>query len=123
MLYLRTMTFFWLQIEVKYYPVQLQGATKGLLTAPFFLNPERLLTQLEIIYDIHFEKGVGLDVHGLSDIELLQAADFSFAMRNAFNSTNANAHYITGSNQENAVLKTIEHILSLQGNRLSHEPS
>lgn len=60
---------------------------------------------------------------GLSDIELLQAADFSFAMRNAFNSTKAAAHYITGSNQENAVLKTIEHILSLQGNRISHEPS
>lgn len=52
---------------------------------------------------------------GLNDVELLAAADFSFAMRGAFAATKSAARYITGSNDENAVLQTIQQILSIQG--------
>ncbi|WP_455814855.1 Cof-type HAD-IIB family hydrolase [Pseudomonas graminis] len=51
---------------------------------------------------------------GYNDIELLAEADFSFAMRNAFDETKAAARFVTGSNDENAVLETIKRILSLQ---------
>ncbi|WP_392565276.1 HAD family hydrolase [Utexia brackfieldae] len=51
---------------------------------------------------------------GYNDLELLAAADYSFAMRNAFAETQAAAQFITGSNEEQAVLSTIERILALQ---------
>ena len=51
---------------------------------------------------------------GYNDIELLSEAEYSFAMRNAFDETKKVANFITGSNDENAVLNTIKRILSLQ---------
>lgn len=51
---------------------------------------------------------------GLNDIELMHAGDFSFAMRNAFDQTKHAARYITGTNDENSVLNTIEQFISLQ---------
>lgn len=52
---------------------------------------------------------------GYNDIELMACADFSFAMRNAFDETKAVANYITRSNDEDGVLHTILQILALQG--------
>lgn len=51
---------------------------------------------------------------GLNDLELLAAADFSFAMRNAFPEVQEIARYITGSNDEQAVLTTMDQIIRLQ---------
>ena len=51
---------------------------------------------------------------GYNDIELLTEAEYSFAMRNAFDETKAVANFITGTNDENAVLNTIRRILVLQ---------
>lgn len=51
---------------------------------------------------------------GYNDIELLAEAEYSFAMRNAFDKTKAAANFITRSNDENAVLHTIKHLLQLQ---------
>ncbi len=51
---------------------------------------------------------------GFNDIELMECADFSFAMRNAFDETKAVANYITRSNDEDAVMHTILQILALQ---------
>lgn len=52
---------------------------------------------------------------GYNDLELMTCGEFSFAMRNGFPETKAAARYICGSNAENAVLQTIEQLLSLQG--------
>jgi len=51
---------------------------------------------------------------GYNDIELLAMAEYSFAMRNAFDDTKAAANFITGYNDESAVQHTIKRILSLQ---------
>ena len=51
---------------------------------------------------------------GYNDLELLAEAEYSFAMRNAFEETKAAAHFITGSNDDNAVQETIKRILALQ---------
>ncbi len=51
---------------------------------------------------------------GFNDLELLAAAEYSFAMRNAFEETKAAARFVTGSNDENAVQETIKRILALQ---------
>lgn len=51
---------------------------------------------------------------GLNDIELLEQADYSFAMRNALGETKAVAKFITGQNNESAVMKTIQLMLELQ---------
>ncbi|MCX8656736.1 Cof-type HAD-IIB family hydrolase [Gilliamella sp. B2894] len=51
---------------------------------------------------------------GYNDIELLEQAQYSFAMRNAFEETKAKAKFITGYNRDSAVLKTIQLILTLQ---------
>lgn len=51
---------------------------------------------------------------GINDIELLEQADFSFAMRNAFDETKAVAKFINGLNDESAVMKTIQLMLGLQ---------
>lgn len=51
---------------------------------------------------------------GYNDIELLSEAEYSFAMRNAFDETKAVANFITGFNDESAVLKTIKRLLVLQ---------
>lgn len=51
---------------------------------------------------------------GLNDIELMTRAAWSFAMRNAFDETKQAARYITGSNEEDAVMTTIAQILNLQ---------
>ncbi|OCG03108.1 HAD-IIB family hydrolase [Gilliamella sp. wkB112] len=51
---------------------------------------------------------------GYNDIELLEQAEYSFAMRNAFDETKAVAKFITGYNDDNAVLNTIRQLLVLQ---------
>lgn len=51
---------------------------------------------------------------GYNDIELMSRGSYSFAVRNAVQEIKDAANYITRSNEEDAVLKTILHILSLQ---------
>ncbi len=51
---------------------------------------------------------------GFNDIELMERADFSFAMRNAFEETKNAANYITRSNDEDGVMHTILQFLELQ---------
>lgn len=51
---------------------------------------------------------------GFNDIELMERAHFSFAMRNAFEETKNAANYITRSNDEDAVMHTIMQFLALQ---------
>lgn len=51
---------------------------------------------------------------GYNDIELLAEAEYSFAMLNAFDETKTVANFITGYNDDNAVLHTIKRILILQ---------
>ncbi|MGX7163297.1 HAD-IIB family hydrolase [Enterococcus massiliensis] len=52
---------------------------------------------------------------GLNDIELMESAKYSFAMSNAFDQIKEVAAFVTKSNDENGVLKTIESILEIQG--------
>lgn len=51
---------------------------------------------------------------GLNDLELMNRATYSFAVRNAVQELKDAANFITRSNEENAVMKTIIQILSLQ---------
>ena len=51
---------------------------------------------------------------GLNDIELMTRAIWSFAMRNAFDETKQAARFITGTNDDDAVMTTIAQVLSLQ---------
>ncbi|OTN75759.1 hypothetical protein A5886_000835 [Enterococcus sp. 8G7_MSG3316] len=51
---------------------------------------------------------------GLNDLELMAAGKYSFAMRNAFDQVKEAAQFITTSNDENGVLRTIELLLDLQ---------
>jgi Cof subfamily protein (haloacid dehalogenase superfamily) len=51
---------------------------------------------------------------GLNDIELMEHAHLSFAMRNASAETKAAANFITRSNDEDAVMHTILQVLALQ---------
>lgn len=51
---------------------------------------------------------------GYNDLELLAQAEYSFAMRNAFEEVKNAARFITGTNDENAVMETIDRILKLQ---------
>ncbi|MBL0498090.1 HAD hydrolase family protein [Aeromonas caviae] len=50
----------------------------------------------------------------LNDIELMACADFSFTMRNGHDETKDAAHFITRSNDEDAVMHTILQLLALQ---------
>ena len=50
---------------------------------------------------------------GLNDSELMAAGTYSFAMKNAFEIKEA-AAFVTRSNDDNGVLRTIELILALQ---------
>lgn len=51
---------------------------------------------------------------GYNDLELFAQAEYSFAMRNAFDEVKNAARFVTGSNDENAVMETVDRILSLQ---------
>ncbi|MBY7142279.1 HAD family phosphatase [Virgibacillus sp. NKC19-3] len=51
---------------------------------------------------------------GYNDIELMTRSTYSFAMRNAVQETKDAANFITRSNEEDAVMKTIMRLLSLQ---------
>ncbi|CQR55655.1 HAD-IIB family hydrolase [Paenibacillus riograndensis] len=51
---------------------------------------------------------------GYNDLELLVRAAYSFAVRNAVPELKEAANYIIGSNDDNAVMKTIIHMLSLR---------
>ncbi|MGG0825070.1 HAD family hydrolase [Paenibacillus turicensis] len=53
---------------------------------------------------------------GYNDLELMLRAEFSFAVRNAVPELKDAANYITGYNDDDAVMKTIIHLLSLQKN-------
>ncbi len=52
---------------------------------------------------------------GYNDIELMTRSNYSFAVRNAVDKLKDAANYITRSNEEDAVMNTIIHLLSLQG--------
>ncbi|MEK5520540.1 HAD family hydrolase [Heyndrickxia sp. FSL W8-0423] len=54
---------------------------------------------------------------GYNDIELLARATYSFAVRNAVQEIKDAANFITRSNEEDAVMKTIIQMLSLQESR------
>ena len=49
---------------------------------------------------------------GLNDLELMEAATYSFAMANAFDEVKQAARFVTKSNDENGVLLTIEQLLA-----------
>ena len=51
---------------------------------------------------------------GRNDLELMAAAQYSFAVRNATQEVKDAAHFITLSNEESGVMHTIQKILSLQ---------
>lgn len=51
---------------------------------------------------------------GYNDMELIASGAFSFAMRNAFPEIQDAANFITRSNDDDAVLKTINQLLSIQ---------
>lgn len=51
---------------------------------------------------------------GYNDIELMTRSTYSFAMRNAVQETKDAANFITRSNEEDAVMKTIIQLLDLQ---------
>ncbi|GKU82964.1 HAD family hydrolase [Niallia sp. NCCP-28] len=51
---------------------------------------------------------------GYNDLELMASGSYSFAVRNAFPEIKAAANFITRSNEEDAVMKTIIQLLSLQ---------
>lgn len=51
---------------------------------------------------------------GYNDLELLAQADYSFAMRNAFDEVKTAARFVTTSNDDNGVIETIRRILALQ---------
>ncbi|WP_338449407.1 HAD-IIB family hydrolase [Niallia oryzisoli] len=53
---------------------------------------------------------------GYNDVELMTRAVYSFAVRNAVQELKNTANFITRSNDEDAVMKTIIRMLSLQGN-------
>src|SRR5699024_12045555 len=50
---------------------------------------------------------------GENDVELMNIAKYSFAMKNASENTKEAADFITKSNDENGVLKTIQKIIDL----------
>lgn len=54
---------------------------------------------------------------GYNDIELMTRSTYSFAVRNAVPELKDVAHYITRSNEEDAVMKTMIDLLSLQEHR------
>ncbi|CAM5599300.1 hypothetical protein BSAF29S_04163 [Bacillus safensis subsp. safensis] len=49
-----------------------------------------------------------------NDLELMESAQYSFAVRNAIQEVKDAAHFITLSNEESGVMHTIQKILSLQ---------
>ncbi|MBK0000680.1 HAD-IIB family hydrolase [Erwinia sp. S38] len=51
---------------------------------------------------------------GYNDLELLAQAEYSFAMRNAFNEVKDAARFVTGTNDDSAVMETINRLLALQ---------
>src|SRR5699024_9992420 len=53
---------------------------------------------------------------GYNDLELMSRATYSFAVRNAVEKLKDGANFITQSNEDDAVMKTIIQLLSLQGN-------
>lgn len=57
---------------------------------------------------------------GLNDIELMDAATYSFAVRNASDQIKEKAAFITKSNDENGVLQAIEKKLLLQNENKSY---
>ncbi|MCX8585821.1 MULTISPECIES: Cof-type HAD-IIB family hydrolase [unclassified Gilliamella] len=71
------------------------------------------IKKLQQILNITYQETMAFG-DGLNDIELLEQANYSFAMRNAFDETKAVAKFITGSNNESAVMTTIQLMLALQ---------
>ncbi|AUO67248.1 hydrolase [Citrobacter freundii complex sp. CFNIH2] len=51
---------------------------------------------------------------GYNDLELLAQAEYSFAMRNAFEEVKNAARFVTGTNDNSAVMETINSLLALQ---------
>jgi Cof subfamily protein (haloacid dehalogenase superfamily) len=71
------------------------------------------IKKLQQILNISYDETMAFG-DGFNDIELLEQANYSFAMRNAFDETKAVAKFITGLNNDSAVMKTIQLMLELQ---------
>lgn len=69
--------------------------------------------ELQKILDVTKEETMAFG-DGLNDLELMECAEYSFAMSNGFAQTKDAAAFVTKSNDQNGVLTTIEKILSLQ---------
>jgi len=71
------------------------------------------IQKLQEILNVGFHETMAFG-DGYNDIELLEQAEYSFAMRNAFEETKSVANFITGFNDDNAVQNTIKRMLMLQ---------
>ncbi|WP_246202574.1 HAD-IIB family hydrolase [Virgibacillus doumboii] len=69
--------------------------------------------QLQRILKVTPEETVAFG-DGYNDIELMTRSTYSFAVRNAVQETKDAANFITRSNEEDAVMKTVIQLLSLQ---------
>lgn len=69
--------------------------------------------QLQKILNVTKEETVAFG-DGYNDLELIIRADYSFAVRNAVNELKEVANFITGPNDQDAVMQTIIKLISLQ---------
>lgn len=71
------------------------------------------VTKLQQMLDVTREETLSFG-DGENDVELMQIAEFSFAVSNACENTKAAAAFVTKSNVEDGVLLTVEKLLRLQ---------
>jgi len=69
--------------------------------------------QLQKILNVTKEETVAFG-DGYNDLELMVRADYSFAVQNAVNELKEVANFITGNNDQDAVMQTIIKLISLQ---------
>ncbi|MCW8994439.1 MAG: Cof-type HAD-IIB family hydrolase [Psychromonas sp.] len=79
--------------------------------AEFNVHKGSTVKKLQEILNITPEETVVFG-DGLNDVELMKRGRFSFAMRNGCEETKAAANYITRSNDEDSVMRTIIQLLS-----------
>src|SRR5699024_248046 len=78
----------------------------------FNINKRKTVEELQKLLGVTKEDTMSFG-DGENDVELMNAAKYSFAMRNASGNTKKAAHFITKSNEEDGVLTTIEKIMDL----------
>lgn len=71
------------------------------------------VAQLQKLLNIRSEQTMVFG-DGNNDIELMKTGSYSFAVSNAIAEVKQAARYVTGTNDEDAVLHTINHLLALQ---------